>query len=108
MDAEIYRLGMCIRSPLYALLPRGFTRVSSDLCKESNAAYREFVAQLRQSAELQAEVVAFGVFGCIEKSVPKLSALQKRAQTRLCTPDSGYSDDFMSGKLPYFCTHGPC
>lgn len=108
VDAEIYRLGMCIRSPLYNLLQRAFPRLSSDLCKESNAAYREFVAQVRQSAELQAEVVAYGIFGCIEKSAPKLAALQKRAHARLCTPDSGYDDDFLSGKIPYFCTHAPC
>ena len=102
VDAEIYRLGLCIRCPLYALLSRGFMRVSSELCRSSMAAYRDFVGLVRRSAEIQAEVVALGVFGCIEKHAPELVALQKRAQARLCVADSGFSPGYLSGQEPYW------
>lgn len=102
VDAEVYRLGMCIRCPLYAMLPRGFMRLSSDLCKESKDAYRDFVRRLRQSPQLQEEVVALGIYGCINQNAPELVALQKRAQARLCVADSGFSTDFSSGNVPYW------
>lgn len=103
LDAEIYKLGLCIRTPLWDLLLRGHPRVSLKLADELWDAYKEFVSEVRSSKDLQNDVVEMGLYDAIKKNSEKVTKLQNRVAARMVSADSGYGEDVLSGKCPHWC-----
>lgn len=102
VDAEIYKLGLCLRTPLWDLLLRSSPRVQMQLADELWDAYKEFVSEVRSSTDLQKDVVELGLFKCIEKNSEKVTQLQRRVTARMVAVDSAYHEDVLSGKVPHW------
>lgn len=96
VDAEIYKLGLCIRTPLWDLLLRAHPRVQIKLADELWDAYKEFVSEVRSSKDLQKDLLEMGLYDCIKKNSEKVTQLQARVAARMVTVDSGYSEDVLS------------